>query len=137
MNCEVNYRPLLCCRNTRGDCGGPRGCRCVAPRGRVRAARQAFADERAGAFRLSSISHRNPVGHDRRDRLPESPFLLPILVLAPQPFALTPAKFVDAVDVCPEKRSDRDFPQLRTRIAPWTRDSVPRTRRNYKEVKLK
>jgi len=99
VNCGVNYRPLLCCRNTRADCGGPRGCRCVAPLGRVRAARQtsSTSDQCIPPFvKLAKISSATI------DLLP-SP-LPPRNHPLPPPFhhylSHTPAKFVDVVDVC-------------------------------------
>lgn len=81
VNCGVNYRPLLCCRNTRGDCGGPRGCRCVATRGRVRAGLVKRRRRASGsAFRPSSISHENSAEArhpSARDQPPNPPATSP------------------------------------------------------------
>ncbi|KAL0099612.1 hypothetical protein PUN28_019794 [Cardiocondyla obscurior] len=103
VNCGVNYRPLLCCRNTRGDCGGPRGRRCVAPRGRVQAdgvhsvSRQFRTEISPGhprfsiSFRFQLIARASEIRRPRRRSL------------------------------VPENDPTAIFPQLRTRIASRTR----------------
>jgi len=147
VNCGVNYRPLHCCRNTRADCGGPRGCRCVAATlGRVRGGSSSVATtERPvhSVFRRSSQKFRRP--RSRRDRPSLSPTPLPRNQEIPFPRLLaatcrhTPAKISPTswtTFAGTGKRSDRDFPAITytNRVADATQ---PRTRRNYKEVKLK